>query len=125
MGIATADAVLTILQRDRILDHVLMVSETLRKGLEQIASRTGGILGIRNAGLFFGIDIGMETSPVAERRAMALDVVNAMRDNGVLISTTGANEDVLKVRPPLVCQDEHAKLFLRSLQDALRIVTSR
>jgi hypothetical protein len=29
---------------------------------------------------------------------MALDVVNAMRDDGVLISTTGANEDSLKVR---------------------------
>ncbi|MBA4086974.1 MAG: aspartate aminotransferase family protein [Novosphingobium sp.] len=125
VGIATADAVLTILQRDRILDNVLTVSETLRKGLEQIASRTGGILGIRNAGLFFGIDMGMDASPPVERRAMALDVVNAMRDNGVLISTTGADEDVLKVRPPLVCQDEHVQLFLRSLEDAVRIITSR
>jgi 4-aminobutyrate aminotransferase-like enzyme len=48
-----------------------------------------------------------------------------MRDNGVLISTTGADEDVLKVRPPLVCQDEHVQLFLHSLEDALRIITSR
>jgi 4-aminobutyrate aminotransferase-like enzyme len=50
---------------------------------------------------------------------MALDVVNAMRDDGVLISTTGANEDTLKVRPPLVCQAEHVELFLAALERAL------
>ncbi|SFJ43651.1 Aminotransferase class-III [Bradyrhizobium sp. Gha] len=50
---------------------------------------------------------------------MALDVVNAMRDDGVLISTTEANEDTLKVRPPLVCQAEHVDRFLSSLQAAL------
>ncbi|MEJ2031398.1 MAG: aspartate aminotransferase family protein, partial [Maritimibacter sp.] len=50
------------------------------------------------------------------RRAMALNVVNTMRDDGVLISTTGANEDTLKVRPPLVCQGEHVELFLAALE---------
>jgi hypothetical protein len=50
---------------------------------------------------------------------MALDAVNAMRDDGVLVSTTGANEDSLKVRPPLVCQAEHVDLFLASMERAL------
>lgn len=119
VGIATADAVLTILQRDGIPANVVTVSKSLRLGLEEIASRAHGILGIRNAGLFFGIDIGLETNSAADRRAMALDVVNAMRDNGVLISTTGANEDTLKVRPPLICQHEHVQAFLGSLEEAL------
>ncbi len=123
VGIATADAVLTILQRDNILANVSAVSKDLRTGLEEIAGRTCGILGIRNAGLFFGIDIGLEESAPAECRAMALNLVNAMRNNGVLISTTGANEDVLKVRPPLVCQAEHVELFLRSFEDALLTTT--
>lgn len=51
---------------------------------------------------------------------MALDVVNTMRDDGVLISTTGANEDTLKVRPPLVCQAEHVDRFLEALEASLR-----
>ena len=38
---------------------------------------------------------------------------------GVLISTTSANEDALKVRPPLICQDEHADQFLAVLRTAL------
>jgi 4-aminobutyrate aminotransferase-like enzyme len=50
---------------------------------------------------------------------MALDVVNALRDDGVLVSTTGANEDALKVRPPLICQAEHVDLFLAAVARAL------
>jgi 4-aminobutyrate aminotransferase-like enzyme len=125
VGIATADAVLTILQRDRILANVVSVSERLRSGLEVLAMEVPGIRAIRNAGLFFGVDIGLCESSATERRAMALDVVNTMRDDGVLISTTGENEDTLKVRPPLVCQDEHVDQFLTAIRAALDKVVAR
>ena len=122
VGIATADAVLTILQRDGIPQHAHAMGERLREGLEKLAQRHETLAGIRNAGLFFGIDIGAAGTSEADRRRLALDVVNAMRDDGVLISTTGANEDTLKVRPPLVCQDEHADRFLEALDAALTLV---
>ena len=125
VGIATADAVLTILQRDRILDSVVGVGRTLRSGLEAVAGATPGIRAIRNAGLFFGVEVGLEGSSPAERRKMALNVVNAMRDDGVLISTTGENEDTLKVRPPLVCQNEHVDLFLAAIRSALMRVVAQ
>ncbi|TIM76808.1 MAG: aminotransferase class III-fold pyridoxal phosphate-dependent enzyme, partial [Mesorhizobium sp.] len=84
-----------ILQRDQIPQKALAMSQRLRAGLEKLAQQQPGIRAIRNAGLFFGVDIGSEGTAATGRRAMALDVVNAMRDDGVLISTTGANEDSL------------------------------
>lgn len=125
VGIATADAVLTVLQRDSILASVLNVSQRLRSGLEALEIQAPGIRGIRNAGLFFGVDIGLDGSSNSDRRAMALDVVNTMRDDGVLISTTGENENTLKVRPPLVCQNEHVDLFLAAIRSALDRVVAR
>lgn len=125
VGIATADAVLTVLQRDSILASVLNVSQRLRSGLEALAIQAPGIRAIRNAGLFFGVDIGLDGSSNSDRRAMALDVVNTMRDDGVLISTTGENENTLKVRPPLVCQNEHVDLFLAAIRSALDRVVAR
>lgn len=119
VGIATAAAVLTILQRDHVLERVVAMGERLSQGLATIAGVSSGILAVRHAGLFFGIDIGHEGMAGPQRRAMALDIVNAMRDDGVLISTTGANEDTLKVRPPLICQAEHVDRFLASLRAAL------
>lgn len=123
VGIATADAVLTILQRDQIPQNALAMGQRLRIGLEKLAQQQSGIRAIRNAGLFFGIDMGSEGTAPAARRAIALDVVNALRDDGVLVSTTGANEDSLKVRPPLICQAEHVDLFLAAVERALIKVT--
>ncbi|EHJ59866.1 putative 4-aminobutyrate aminotransferase and related aminotransferase [Novosphingobium pentaromativorans US6-1] len=123
VGIAAASAVLTVLQRDGILEKVVAVSRRLRTGLELVAAHSPGIRAIRNAGLFFGVDIGSDASSSMERRMLALDLVNAMRDDGVLISTTAANEDALKIRPPLVCEDEHVDKFLVVFEAALRKCT--
>jgi len=119
VGIACADAVLTIIQRDGILAHVQSMGERLRAGLDAMATRHPALRAVRNTGLFLGIDMGLADSPAAARRKLALDVVNALRDDRVLISTTGANEDTLKVRPPLICQAEHVDLFLTRLDQAL------
>ncbi len=124
VGIATAAAVLTVLQRDRIPQNALAMSQRLRNGLEELAQRSPGIRSIRNAGLFFGVDIGLEDTPAPDRRKMALDIVNTMRDDCVLLSTTGENEDSLKIRPPLICQAEHVDLFLASMERALNLIFS-
>lgn len=124
VGIAAADAVLTVLHRDRILENVLQVSERLRLGISEMTAAHPDVRGVRNAGLFFGIDIGREHLSAAARRKMALDVVNVMRDERVLISTTGANEDTLKVRPPLICEAKHVDLFLEAFKRALERVSA-
>jgi 4-aminobutyrate aminotransferase-like enzyme len=39
-------------------------------------------------------------------------MVNALRDDGILIGRTGRDENVLEIRPPLVFADEHADLLV-------------
>jgi 4-aminobutyrate aminotransferase-like enzyme len=38
-----------------------------------------------------------------------------MRDAGILINRTGPNENVLKIRPPLVFKTEHAEMLVAAL----------
>ena len=52
--------------------------------------------------------------------ARALALVNALRNRRVLISATGFNGNVLKIRPPLVFGPEHVDRFLTELAGALR-----
>ena len=125
IGIACADAVLTILERDGILANVQAMGDRLRVGLEALATRQPALRGVRNAGLFFGIDMGRPDSTAEARRELALSVVNTLRDDAVLISTTGANEDTLKVRPPLICAAEHVDLFVTKLDRALTAITGQ
>jgi 4-aminobutyrate aminotransferase-like enzyme len=46
-------------------------------------------------------------------------VTEAMRERGILISATGPAGNVLKIRPPLVFQREHADLLLETLDEVL------
>ncbi|WP_019937102.1 aspartate aminotransferase family protein [Bordetella sp. FB-8] len=119
VGIAAADAVLTVLQRERVPQHALAVSEYMKAGLIELAGKSQGIRAIRNAGLFFGVDLGRPQDDCAKRRSITLNVVNLMREDGVLISSTGANEDTLKIRPPLVCTNDHVDQFLQAFKGVL------
>ena len=42
-----------------------------------------------------------------------------LKARGVLISTDGPNDDVLKVKPPLVLSADDCDRFLNALQDVL------
>jgi 4-aminobutyrate aminotransferase-like enzyme len=55
---------------------------------------------------------------------MAAYIMNHMRENGVLIGTTGRNYATLKVRPPLVFRKEHAEILLAAMTKALDDVLS-
>jgi 4-aminobutyrate aminotransferase-like enzyme len=50
---------------------------------------------------------------------LASRIMNHMRENGVLIGITGHLSQVLKIRPPLVFEKEHADILLRALNKAL------
>ena len=51
--------------------------------------------------------------------AKAGRIVNGLREAGVLISATGPQGHVLKIRPPLVFSDSDAALFLDRLDAVL------
>jgi len=119
VAVKTADTVLTILQRDDLQTNALRMGARLKAGLSAIRERTGRIRAVRSVGLFCGIEMGQASDPPDRRRALATAVTNNLRDNRVLISTTGIHEDTLKVRPMLVCNENHVDLFLDKLQSAI------
>ena len=104
-------AVLDVIRDERIIPHVKQVGELLRRQLVELQDRYGEIVAVRGLGLLIGVQLDDPD------RAKA--VVNAMRERGVLIGRTGPNEDVLKIRPPLVFADEHAAVLVATLRDAL------
>ncbi|MNG15588.1 Taurine--pyruvate aminotransferase [compost metagenome] len=74
---------------------------------------------VRGSGLFFGIELVLDRNSKEPARDLSKQVVNLMKDRGVLISRLGPNDNVLKVRPPLPFTTEHADLFINTLDDCL------
>jgi 4-aminobutyrate aminotransferase-like enzyme len=104
-------AVLDVIRDERIIPQVKRVGELLRDRLEELQARHRQIVEVRGLGLLVGVQL--DDPP----RAKA--VVDAMRERGVLIGRTGPKEDVLKIRPPLVFDDEHVTVLVAALDESL------
>ncbi len=108
---AAAVAVLDVIDDYRLIDHVATVGARLKTEIERVAAGRPEIVAVRGHGLLIGVEMA------DPRRAE--QVVDGMRERGVLIGRTGPRHDVLKIRPPLVFSDEHIPVLVDALRASL------
>ena len=118
VSMAAASAVLDVLEQDRLQHNALQVGQYMRERLVALAQRHPQIGEVRGAGLFIGVDL-VEPLTRAPAAALASQVVNGLRRRQVLLSATGPQVHVLKIRPPLVFQREHADWLVDRLDAVL------
>lgn len=118
--IAAADAVLQVIQEANLTDNVRRQGRTLLDGMRQIVAIADRAVDVRGSGLYLGVEFSHTDDELTPDPLTASAVVNAMREDGVLISVAGPNGNVLKIRPPLVFDDSDADRFLSSFELAVR-----
>lgn len=120
--ISAARAVLDIVRDEELIENASAMGHRLMFGLDAIATTTPSIGNVRGAGLFLGVEFisGDDKTPNPTR---AIQVVNALRDRGILISATGYYGNTLKIRPPLTITAEDVDFFLEEF--AAEMQTSR
>jgi 4-aminobutyrate aminotransferase-like enzyme len=110
-------AVLEVIEKEALQKNALEVGKYLKKHLT-ILKRDYPVIGeLRGSGLLLGIDIIKPDGALDPE--MADRIMNNMRENGVLIGTTGQTYATLKIRPPIVFRKEHADILLAALMKAL------
>src|SRR5246500_5447140 len=114
---AAALAVLAIVEEEGLVANAAKVGSYLRHGLLTLAERHPLIGDVRGEGLLLGVELIDEAHGPAA--GSARKVTEAMRERGILLSATGPAGNVLKTRPPLVFQHQHADLFLQALDEVL------
>ena len=57
---------------------------------------------VRGRGLFLGIDIIQKSNVSKPNKKLAKLLINHMRNQGILLSTDGPYDNVIKIKPPLV-----------------------
>jgi 4-aminobutyrate aminotransferase-like enzyme len=95
------------------------VGSYLRRGLVALAGRHPLIGDVRGEGLLLGVELVDDQQTRAPAAGQARRVTEAIRERGILLGATGPAGNVLKIRPPLVFQREHADLVLQTLDDVL------
>jgi len=109
-------AVLDVIEKEGLQNNAYDVGEYLKKRLGELKKNFPLLGQVHGSGLLLGIDIN--TPGGTPNPDMAEHIMNHMRQNGVLVGTTGQKSNVLKIRPPLVFEKEHADILLAALEKA-------
>ena len=92
---------------------ILTELKDLTQGLDQVAE-------VRGSGLFVGVDIVTDRSTLTPDGDTAAGIVNTLREERILISASGAQGNVLKVRPPLPFSSTDADRLLEGMGRAFK-----
>ena len=119
-----ARAVLEVIEEEGLQANALETGKYLLAGLAELATNNTIIGDIRGSGLFIGIDLVRDRDSREPATAETDRAVNLLRENGVLIHSTGQYDNVLKIRPPMVFSRENADLLLEKLEVVLNKIAA-
>jgi len=111
-------AVLEVIENEKLVDNARDVGAHLKRGLQALAERHRLIGDVRGCGLFFGVELVKDLESKTPASAEARALVNEVKRKGVLISKIGMHDNILKLRPPICFDRDHADLLLNVLDDS-------
>jgi 4-aminobutyrate aminotransferase-like enzyme len=109
-------AVLDVIRDEALMQNAALVGAVFAEGLRDLGLRHECLGETRSAGLFLGTDILTDGHPDAARAGR---LVNDLRRAGILISATGPQGHILKIRPPLPFSLANVDQFLTTFDKVL------
>jgi 4-aminobutyrate aminotransferase-like enzyme len=116
---AAALAVLDVIDEESLLQNALEVGRCLEVGLQQLAGRHDCIGDVRANGLFVAVELVNDRDSRSPATAVTGRVVNELRNRGILTGSIGPDDNILKLRPPMVLTAGDAEFFLGILDEVL------
>lgn len=116
---AVANAVLDVMESERLMDNARETGACLREGLRGLAERHASIGDVRGLGFWTGVELVLDRGTREPAPAAAHHVVNSMKDRGILMGRIGPYDNVLKLRPPMPLSPTEADLVLNTLDEVL------
>ncbi len=112
-------AVLDVIQEEALQENALRVGGYLLGELRALADTHRLIGHVRGKGLFIGIELVSDRETLAPAAAETTEIVERMKDRGILLSIDGPLHNVIKIKPPLVFDRGNAEQLATALDDVL------
>jgi 4-aminobutyrate aminotransferase-like enzyme len=115
MGMAVLDAI----EEEGLREHAREIGKRILAGLHDLKGRHEIIGDARGVGLFIGIELVLDRDTQTPADQKARELVNRLKNRGILLGTDGPFNNVVKIKPPMVITREDADMFVRILDDCL------
>ena len=119
-AIAVDRVALDVLEQEGLQAKARITGDHLKARFEALAEKHGLIGHVRGEGLFLGIELVKDRTTLEPATEEAGRIANDMREHGVLISTDGPYDNVLKFKPPMAFGLREADIMADSLDAALK-----
>ncbi|MEC8839138.1 MAG: aminotransferase class III-fold pyridoxal phosphate-dependent enzyme [Candidatus Neomarinimicrobiota bacterium] len=116
---AVGRTVLEIIEKEKLQKNAYLIGKYLIKELNDLKMRHNLIGDVRGRGLFLGIELIRDHEKMIPASSEADQIVNDMKDRGILISTDGPDHNVIKIKPPMVFTKDNADQLLDTLDQLL------
>jgi len=120
---AVGRAVLGVIREEGLQKRALVVGDHLSNLLMKLKEKYSLIGDVRGRGLFLGVELNRDPVTLEPAGAEADRVINEMKEIGILLSTDGPNHNVIKIKPPLVFNEENAHFLAETLDHILTRIT--
>ena len=122
---AVGMAVLDEIEQGDLCSSVTKVGAHLKRELKTRVERYDFIGDVRGRGLFISVEMVRDDLSKKPNSARADTIANRLKDKGILVSTDGKYDNILKIRPPLVFSFEHATEFLAAFDETMEEIGDR
>lgn len=119
---AVGMAVLDVIKNENLQAHAHNTGEYLKQKLQNLQKKYAVIADVRGYGLFLGVELTQDAKTLAPAGALAVDVVNAMKGRGILLSVDGCYQNVIKIKPPMVITKQDCDKLVDVLDNVLSAV---
>lgn len=117
---AIANAVMNVIENENLQMHAMHVGDYLLDKCLALKSEYDIVGDVRGWGLFVGIEIVQSKESRLPATKEAQWIVDRMKNvHHVLISSDGSDDNVLKLKPPMVFNIENADQFLKAITECL------
>jgi 4-aminobutyrate aminotransferase-like enzyme len=116
---AVGHAVLNVIEEEGLQKNAKDVGNYLKLLLNELKEKYSMIGDVRGHGLFLGIELVRDLESLDPADKEADQIVNTMKEKGILISTDGPDHNILKIKPPLVFNRENALFLTETLDEIL------
>lgn len=115
---AAANAVLDVIERDALQANAHETGSYLIAGLRGLVEECACIGAVRGRGLFIGVDIVSDQSAMTADGPRCQAIKNHLRRHGILVSSDGFHDNILKIRPPMIFSRQNADMLINAVRCA-------
>jgi 4-aminobutyrate aminotransferase-like enzyme/aminoglycoside phosphotransferase (APT) family kinase protein len=115
-------AVLDVIEEEKLQDNAKIVGAYLKNCLEKLKSKYTLVGDVRGLGLFIGVELVLNRETLEPATQQARNIIERMKNRGILTSTDGPFNNVLKIKPPMVFNMANADFFVNTLEDIIKQV---